>query len=33
MTRLVVLASVATLLAFLISTAEAAFSRMSRTRA
>ena len=33
MTRLVVLASVATLLAFVISTAEAAFSRMSRTRA
>ena len=33
MPRLVVLASVATLLAFLISTAEAAFSRMSRTRA
>ena len=33
MTRLVVLASVATLLAFLISTAEAAFSRMSHTRA
>ena len=33
MTRLVVLAVAATLLAFLISTAEAAFSRMSRTRA
>ena len=33
MTRLVVLASVATLRAFLTSTAEAAFSRMSRTRA
>ena len=33
MTRLVTLAVLATLVAFLISTAEAAFSRMSRTRA
>lgn len=33
MTRLVTLAIIATLIAFLISTAEAAFQRMSRTRA